>query len=486
MKKLLSFIIILKLNLFPQSPAFYPQELLRLEGPGMGFNVEVHDINKDGKEDIIVGNWNDTYVYFGGADVLDDTVDIVYTGRCLAVCDYNGDGYKDVITMQFTNYDSTRNDYDGEILYYYGKDSIPTWDTNSTYSVPLPTLYPTKDYFSLGLGRPGIEYGDFNKDEKSDIVINSLDARPDLVGVVYVYMGDEIPPDTATYSVSGKFVPGQAPVSFYGHYFQVADINVDGYDDLLLSSKISKVPPALNPTDSLDVLHIYLGNENFKFVKNGESLRYESTLKNSNYSYGWFKREFSMMDINGDGFNDLLISHYYKDSTLHVYYGSKNVIDTIPSFYLTDPDTAKEDIIIGQSCHDIGDWNNDGYNDFLLNSAGFKTFSAHLGGPYLSNRNPYGLRGLLEACYDFFPNKAVSCNDQNGDGIKDYVVTATCGFSGHGYVIIFKGRDDILVSTKEEKKELISGEFYIEQNFPNPFNPFTIIQYTVGISQNVT
>ncbi|MGE5797045.1 MAG: hypothetical protein ACM34N_09685, partial [Ignavibacteria bacterium] len=88
MKKLLSFIIILKLNLFPQSPAFYPQELLRLEGPGMGFNVEVHDINKDGKEDIIVGNWNDTYVYFGGADVLDDTVDIVYTGRCLAVCDY--------------------------------------------------------------------------------------------------------------------------------------------------------------------------------------------------------------------------------------------------------------------------------------------------------------------------------------------------------------------------------------------------------------
>jgi hypothetical protein len=235
----------------------------------------------------------------------------------------------------------------------------------------------------------------------------------------------------------------------------------------------------------LDVLHIYLGSENFAFVEGGESLRYESILKNSNYSYGWFKREISMMDINGDGFSDLIISHYYKDSTDHVHYGSANVLDTIPSFYLTDPDTTREDIIVGGICHDVGDWNNDGYNDFLLKQSGYKSFTAHLGGPYINNQNLYGLKGLLEA-FSSFPTKAISCNYQNGDSIKDFVVTAY-PYSQYnvGYVIIYKGRDDIVVSVDERQAELFTAQFYLEQNYPNPFNPKTIISYQVSVTGNV-
>ena len=90
---------------------------------GLAFNIEAFDMNKDSHLDIVVGNWNDTYVYYGGAGILDDTVDITYTGRMLAVCDYNGDGYDDLIAMHFTNYDSTRFDYDGEILFYWGSDT---------------------------------------------------------------------------------------------------------------------------------------------------------------------------------------------------------------------------------------------------------------------------------------------------------------------------------------------------------------------------
>ncbi len=188
MKKLLIILTVLAVEAFCQSPAFTPSELFRVSGYGIGFNVEVHDINNDGKQDIIVGNWNDTYVYYGGASLLDSTVDITYRGRCLAVCDYNGDGYKDLITMHFTSYDSTRNDYNGEILFYYGSNATPNIDTIPEYSIPLPTLYPTRDGFAVGYGRDGIEYGDFNSDGKTDLVINSWQYPLTLqYGYIYIY-----------------------------------------------------------------------------------------------------------------------------------------------------------------------------------------------------------------------------------------------------------------------------------------------------------
>ena len=471
--------IFLAVETFCQSPAFYPQELWRVSGYGLAFNVEVHDVNNDGNQDIIVGNWNDTYVYYGGAALLDSTVDITYTGRCLAVCDYNGDGYKDLITMHFTSYDSTRNDYNGEILFYYGSNMTPNIDTIPEYSIPLPTLYPTRDAFSFASAKPGTDYGDFNNDGKFDLVISSMGYPFTLnYGYIYIYMGTDVPPDTATFKVRGKgYVSGEPPVLFYGNYFQVGNINGDNYDDLLLSSRVQTIPPSSQ--DSLDVLHIYMGRENFSFVEGGESLRYESRLKNNLYSYGWFNRRFSMMDINGDGYSDLIISQYVKDSTDHVHYGSLNVLDTIPSFYLTDPDTTREDIFVGYMCHDVGDWNNDGYNDFLLKHAGYKSFTANLGGPYLNNRNPYGLKGLLEA-YAEFPSKAISSGDQNEDNVKDFVVTASPYFEDNiGYVIIYKGRDDIVVGIDEMETETLPVQFKLRQNYPNPFNPTTKIKYTI-------
>jgi len=465
-----------------QSPAFTPSELFRVSGYGMGFNVEVHDINNDAKQDIIVGNVNDTYIYYGGAALLDSTVDITYTGRCLAVCDYNGDGYKDLITMHFTSYDSTRNDYNGEILFYYGSNTTPNIDTIPEYSIPLPTLYPTRDRFSFGAGKPGVEYGDFNNDGKYDIVINSLDVLPELsIGAIYIYMGNETPPDTPTFMIKGSREPSM-PFE-YGYYFQIGNINDDDYDDLILSFRVRTKPP--NPQDSLDVFHFYLGNDNFSFYEGNQTFSYESELKNTNYSYGWVKRQFSVLDLNGSLIPDLMINHYYKDSTNHVHFGSQNVIDTIPSFYLTDPDTTREDVIVGQLAHDIGDFNNDGYNDFLLKVASYKTFSVHLGGPYLNNRNPYGLKGLLESFSLTFPTKAIGCNDQSGDGIKDFVVTALANENNIGYVIIYKGRDDIVVNSVEDERENIPSEFYLEQNYPNPFNSSTVIGYRLSVISKV-
>jgi len=494
MKKLLTILLIFTIKAFGQPPSFFPVEHWRVSGYGMAFNVEVHDINKDGKQDIIVGNWNDTYVYFGGAGVLDNSVDVTYTGRCLAVCDYNGDGFKDLIAMHLTNYDPSRFDYDGEILFYYGSNSTTlAIDTIPEYSIPLPTLYPTRDYFSIGAGKPGVEYGDFNNDGKQDIVINSENSlrKPqdstagdldNYGGTIYIYIGNEIPPDTATYKVhGGKRGLGMPVLDNYGTCFHVGDINNDDFDDLILSIRVRSIPPGSR--DSLNVFHIYLGNNNFSFVEGGETFKYESLMKNEWYSYGWVKLLFSLSDINGSGFPDLIIYRPDRDSIHHVHFGSFNAIDTIPSFYITDPDTTNPSISVGATAHNIGDFNNDGFDDFILSPSYYKSFSLHLGGPHISNKNPYGMRGLLEACGSF-PHKAINCGDQNGDRVKDFVATESCG-SGRGYVLIFLGNPHIVTNIHETQTSH-PAEYILVQNYPNPFNPSTIINYELKSKNSIT
>ncbi|HTY10797.1 MAG TPA: FG-GAP-like repeat-containing protein [Bacteroidota bacterium] len=451
----------------------------------MAFNVEAFDINKDGKKDIVVGNWNDTYVYFGGKGILDSTPNVIYKGRLLAICDYNGDGIKDMITMHFTNYDSTRHDYDGEILFYWGSDTTTlAIDTIPDYSIPLPTQYPVRDGFSVGEPKPGVQYGDFNGDGKADLVINSLDAAPG-VGVVSIYMGSTVPSDTPTYVVRGRsYVPGKPPIVTYGTFFEVGDINADGYDDLLLSYLVQGVPP--NGQDSLDVIDLYLGGKNFSFTEDGESMRYESRVNpmKPNTSYGWVKKEFSLGDVNGDGIPDLIIDQYYKDSTEHVHFGSVNGIDTIPSFYLAAPDTTRSDVYVGGTCFNIGDFNNDGYNDLILAGSYFNSFSLHLGGPHLSNRNPYGLRGLLGPAY--FPTKAISCGDQNGDGVDDFIALGSAiSPQDVGYALIFLG-DPTIVADVNSKVFGGPETFQLFQNYPNPFNPSTKISYQLSANNFVT
>lgn len=111
--------ILLSTLIYSQQP-FYFNTYWEIKVKGGIYNIETTDINRDGHLDIVSGNFNNTYVFFGGKALLDSTVDIVYPGRCLAITDYNGDGIKDMITMHFTSYDSLHDEYTGDLLFFYG------------------------------------------------------------------------------------------------------------------------------------------------------------------------------------------------------------------------------------------------------------------------------------------------------------------------------------------------------------------------------
>ncbi len=182
------FIVLLTLNISAQINWFSIQSFLEISDYGIGFNIEAFDMNKDGKLDAVVGNWNDSYVYYGGYGILDETHDLTYTGRMLAVCDYNGDGYEDMITMHFTSFDSLIYDYTGELLFYWGSSYASlAIDTIPDYSIPLPTTEPTIERFTIGYRTVGIQKGDLNGDGKTDLVFSSNDFGLGK-GKLYIYI----------------------------------------------------------------------------------------------------------------------------------------------------------------------------------------------------------------------------------------------------------------------------------------------------------
>ncbi len=467
---------------------FYPTTWWKVEGEGIGFSVEAYDLNQDNKKDVFVGNFNTTDVYYAGYGILDNIRDAQFRGRMLAICDFNGDTYADLITMHLTGYDSSRMDYNGEILFYWGRNHfVSSIDTTADYSIPLPNLRPQKEGFGAGYFQWGVEVGDLNNDGKEDLVINAYDYGyydSDIhtrVGRVYIYLGNSVPSDTPNYIMTGKFIPGQILQPEFGWYFQVGDINRDGIDDLLVGSSIKTIPP--NPKDSLEVLHVFYGGTNFNFAHGSESLLYKSKIKTGvlpNWAE-WFNNIFSIEDINGDGWQDLLVARnlWPVDSfKVTVHNGGANGIDTIPYFTFSKDTNGNGGVPLSWALN-CGDINNDGFNDFIFPS---NPWILVFGGPYVNNRNPRGSKGSYEYL-GTYPMKAVNIGRQNNDIQNDFLICASAyGPGGYGFAEILLGTDLTTGLDNEKLNQSGNNDFYA---FPNPFQKKCTIKFIFNEKESV-
>ncbi|MGB2697711.1 MAG: T9SS type A sorting domain-containing protein [Candidatus Zixiibacteriota bacterium] len=323
-----------------------------------GFSVAcAGDVNKDGYDDVIVGDlyaynedndaWNGgkAYVYFGGnpmdsiPDVIlkDSDVNYEYGWSVSSVGDVNGDGYDDVAVGAPEDYYTK-----GKVYIYFGGEDMDN---------VLDVYIEGESCDALGRSVAGI--GDVNSDGYDDVLIGAPQWPhwPYPVGYSAIYFGgsqmDSIP-DITFRGDSLEFLNFGRIVSSAG------DVNGDGVDELIVggvsykAGLFSKKPS--NPAIEFDTL-ILVG---------------EDTLPSS------FGLAISSAgDLNDDGCDEVIVGDRQcgKESKgkAYIFYGGSQ-IDSLFDITLVGDDLPGSSF--GYEVASAGDINGDGYNEVLVSSHG--------------------------------------------------------------------------------------------------------------------
>lgn len=148
-------------------------------------------------------------------------------------------------------------------------------------------------------------------------------------------------------------------------------------------------------------------------------------------------------DVNGDGYDDFMVS--IGQNSVRLYFGTPK-LDLVPDVSFAYP--GKETLTSFGGCAEIGDVNDDGYDDFLLSGSyadgGFgkgKVF-LYLGG---SQIDTIPTKEFSEPwIQDWFGHTIEGVGDINNDGYDDFIIGSPYNWSDErGRVYLYLGGDSI-------------------------------------------
>ncbi|NGZ26098.1 MAG: hypothetical protein G8345_04330 [Magnetococcales bacterium] len=447
------------------------------------------DVNGDGFDDILIAapapyaTSSYSYVVFGksNGDGFADVVSLLdvdgsngfmisgpatedYYSNVAGIGDINGDGFGDV-AVAATFYGGGYYYTGGMVVFGQGggfDQSIPYDLLDGSNGFNLYGSYSYGSYSSLVA--PG---GDFNGDGFDDVLVRSTyyDYASGLgVAGVYLIFGHG-----STFT-SEVYLPDVAPgegVAFWGSYSDdlynafmatAGDINGDGYDDLMISGYYSGIYTG-------NVVYVVFGNDSQTAdldltTLDGSNGFILAGVTSADLEYA---EVASLGDINGDGYDDMIIGAPYA----YDGYGSVYVIfggtEFAPVVFMDELVGSNGFTLYGGSYTDYfgdavaggGDVNGDGFQDIILGNWGASYGDYQSGSAWvifgsgdgfdpvipLSEMTPdQGFRLDGAYGYDYFGHSVAMDGDINGDGYDDILIGAPGtdyygDYSGSSYVI---------------------------------------------------
>ena len=171
------------------------------------------------------------------------------------------------------------------------------------------------------------------------------------------------------------------------------DLNGDGYADLAVLFE--------------DSTRIYFGNPNFElttFLSMPLVLSFPG-------------------DVNNDGFGDFI---FFKDNNIYLGFGGQQFDTT--GILVYEPQYWDESF--SRQVDPVGDINGDGYNDFVISSPynwsdGISRVYLYYGGETISSEPAVVFTsGVSHSYVDFFGHAVTGIGDQNNDGYDDFLISA--------------------------------------------------------------
>ena len=231
------------------------------------------------------------------------------------------------------------------------------------------------------------------------------------------------PPTTAAWSFEGNQTQ-----AYLGYYWQPAgDVNGDGFDDLITGA----LGYDTDVVDAGAAMVFYGSLDGYDPVEADWITSGEVT--NDRYGYA----VSSAGDVNGDGFDDVLVGAYNFDSTevltytnagkLYLYYGAATGLADEAAWTFEGPHL---DAYLGLKVAGIGDVNGDTYADFAASATGYDGDQANEGLVVVfhgSASGPGNLPNWTAESDQVSANFGISLNgagDVNGDGFDDLIVGA--------------------------------------------------------------
>ncbi|MEQ1828955.1 MAG: integrin alpha, partial [Pirellula sp.] len=312
------------------------------EGDLSGCSVSgAGDINGDGFDDLIIGargadalgnakpDAGETYVIFGGS-TLPSTIDLTNlgsaditifgadaideSGRAVSGAgDVNGDGFDDLIIGAFRA-DALGNAKEsaGESYVIFGASSLPTTIHLSNPGSAGVTI------FGAGIGNSSggsvSDAGDVNGDGFDDLIIGARNVRSSSGESYVVFGGASLPVtiDVANLGPAGITIFGIDAGDLSGNSVSGAgDVNGDGFDDLIIGALHVTTGSATYIGES----YVIFGRSSFpanielaNIGIEGITIFGSERLDRSGGSVS------NAGDVNGDGFDDLIIGAYLADA----------------------------------------------------------------------------------------------------------------------------------------------------------------------------